>query len=132
MRFIAILFLVFTISVARAEDPAKPITTAEAAKKIDEQVVLQMAVQSSSLRDGVCFLNSKSDHRDADNFTIFIGRSVTTKFKETKIEDPAAHFKGKTVRVKGKVTRHRDKPQIALEKPDQIEVVEIKPATTTK
>lgn len=121
-----ILLLALTTSFVRAEDSPKPITADTAAKMINAQVVVEMEVKSASLRQDVCFLNSNENHRDMANFTIFIGREVLAKFKEAKVEDPAAHFKGKVIRVKGKVTLYREKPQITLNKTDEIEIVEKK------
>lgn len=111
-------------SVAAREDQTTMIGPAEAAKKVDELVTIEMEVKSANLREQVCFLNSEKDFKDAKNFTVFIGRDALEKFKQSKIEDPATHFKGKVVRVKGKVTIHRDKPQIALDLPDQIVIVD--------
>jgi DNA/RNA endonuclease YhcR with UshA esterase domain len=82
-----------------------------------------MQVKSAALRGGVCFLNSEEDFRNANNFTIFIDKKSLAKFKEAKIDDPAAHFKGKTVQVQGKVTLYRDRPEIKLSGPDAIKVV---------
>src|SRR5262249_26555960 len=59
--------------------------------------------------------------------SMFIGKDALKKFQEAKIEDPAVHFKGKTIVVTGKVTLYREKPQIAVEGPDQIQVEEKKP-----
>ncbi len=122
----AVLFAFVSFSIAAGEDEPKPLTPEEAAKKVDQQVVMQMEVKSSALRDGNCFLNSKEDFKDAQNFTVFIGRDAVAKFKEAKIEDPAAHFKGKTVQVKGKVKLYKEKPEIALTGPDEIKIVEKK------
>ena len=72
------------------------------------------------------FLNSETDFKDDKNFTIFIDKDALAKFKEAKIEDPAAHFKGKTVQVKGKVTLYRERPEIKVSGPDVIKVVEKK------
>src|SRR5688572_29007670 len=93
-----------------AEDPPKTVTAEEAAKKVNEKVVVEMQVKSAMLREDTCFLNSHESFRDPKNFTIFIGRDALAKFKEAKIEDPATHFKGKTVKVKGKVSLFREKP----------------------
>jgi DNA/RNA endonuclease YhcR with UshA esterase domain len=41
---------------------------------------------------------------------------------EAGIEDPAAHFKGKTIRVTGRIDLHREQPQIKVTLPEQIEV----------
>jgi DNA/RNA endonuclease YhcR with UshA esterase domain len=85
-----------------------------------------MEVKSAALRGSVCFLNSQEDFKDARNFTVFLGKDALEKFREAKIEDPAAHFKGNTILVTGKVTLYRDKPQIAVDGPDQIKIEEKK------
>jgi hypothetical protein len=46
------------------------------------------------------------------NLTFNIDKDALAKFKEAKIDDPAARFKGKFVRVEGKVILYRDKPEI--------------------
>jgi DNA/RNA endonuclease YhcR with UshA esterase domain len=66
------------------------------------------------------------DSPNANNFTIFIDKKSLAKFKEAKIEDPAAHFRGKLVQVQGKVTLYRDRPEIKLSGPEAIRVVEKK------
>jgi DNA/RNA endonuclease YhcR with UshA esterase domain len=122
----AILSSFLWLTLAVAEDQPKPIGPAEAAKKVNEEVTLQMEVKSAALREGVCFLNSEEDFKDAKNFTVFVDKEALAKFKEAKIEDPAAHFKGKTVQVKGKVILYRDRPEIKVSGPDVIKVVEKK------
>ena len=118
--------LFLCLSLAVADDPPKPVGPMEAAKKVNEEVTLQMEVKSAALREGVCFLNSEEDFKDAKNFTVFIDKEALAKFKEAKIEDPAAHFKGKTIQVKGKVTLYRERPEIKLSGPEAIKVVEKK------
>jgi hypothetical protein len=88
-----------------------------------------MEVKSAALREGVCFLNSEEDFKDAKNFTLFIDKEALAKFKQAKIEDPAAHFKGQTVQVKGKGVLYRDRPEIKLRGPDGIKVVQKKEGT---
>jgi DNA/RNA endonuclease YhcR with UshA esterase domain len=122
----AILSSFLSFSLVLAEDKPKPIGPTEAAKKVNEEVTLQMEVKSSALRESVCFLNSEEDFKDAKNFTIFIDKDALAKFKEAKIDDPAAHFKGKTVQVKGKVMLYRDRPEIKVSGPEAITVVEKK------
>jgi hypothetical protein len=39
------------------------------------------------------------------------------------IDDPAGHFKGKTIRVQGVVTVKDDRPRIEVDDPQQIETV---------
>jgi hypothetical protein len=110
-----------------AQDQPKPIGPAEAAKKVNEEVTLRMEVKSAALRKEVCFLNSEEDYKDAKNFTLFIDKEVLTKFKKARIEDPAAHFKGKTVQVTGKVTLYRERPEIKLTGPEALKVIQKKP-----
>jgi DNA/RNA endonuclease YhcR with UshA esterase domain len=122
----AILNSFLWLSLGQAEDPPKPIGPAEAATKVNEEVTLQMEVKSAALREGVCFLNSEEDFKDAKNFTVFIDKEALAKFREAKIEDPAARFKGKTIQVNGKVTLYRDRPEIKVSGPGAIKVVEKK------
>jgi DNA/RNA endonuclease YhcR with UshA esterase domain len=114
--------------VARADDNAKPITPAEAAKKIDQKCSVEMKVKSvgKAASDGPYFLNSEDDFRSDNNFTIFVSKEVVAKLKEAKIDDPITYYKDKTIRVTGTVTKYRDKPQIKVEGADQIKVVDKK------
>jgi DNA/RNA endonuclease YhcR with UshA esterase domain len=123
------LILVFVLApfVAAADDNARPIGPEEAAKQVNEKVRLKMEVKSAALRSGVCFLNCQEDFKDAKNFTVFIGTDALQQLHEGKIDDSAAHFKGKTILVTGKVTLYREKPQIAVEGPEQVKVEEKKP-----
>jgi DNA/RNA endonuclease YhcR with UshA esterase domain len=126
LRTFAILGAFLWLSLVLADDQPKPIGPAEATKKVNEEVLLQMEVKSAALREAVCFLNSEEDFKNAKNFAVFIDKEALAKFKEAKIEDPAAHFKGKTVQVKGKVTLYRDHPEIKVSGPDAIKIVEKK------
>jgi hypothetical protein len=42
---------------------------------------------------------------------------------DRKIANPPAEFIAKRIRVKGKIKLHNDKPEIAANHPDQIELV---------
>ena len=123
---LATFALLVSFRIGAADDQPTPIGPAEAAKKINEEVTVRMDVKSANLRESVCFLNSEEDFKDVKNFTVFIDKDTLAKFKEAKIDDPAAHFKGKTIEVKGKVTLYRERPEIKLSGPDSIKVVEKK------
>jgi len=127
MRLSALILVFVLTRFLAADDTAKPLSPEEAARQVNEKVTVKMEVKSAALRESVCFLNSQEDFKDAKNFTVFIGKDALKKFQEAKIDDPAAHFKGKTILVTGKVTLYREKPQIAVEGPDQIPVEEKKP-----
>jgi DNA/RNA endonuclease YhcR with UshA esterase domain len=126
MRVSALLLaLVLSAAAWAADPPAKPIAPAEAAKKVNEKVTVEIEVKSTGGKEAN-FLNSEADFKDAKNFTVFIPEEALEKFKKAKIEDPKTFYKGKTVRVTGTVTLYREKPQIKVEDPAQIEVVEKK------
>ena len=126
MRLTAILLALVLVAAASSDDtPAKPLTPAEAAKKLNEKVTIEMEVKSTG-GTSVCFLNSEEDFKDSKNFTVFIPEEAVEKFKKAKVDDPKSFYKGKTVHVTGTVTTYREKPQIKLEDPDQIKVVEKK------
>jgi hypothetical protein len=111
-------------ALATADDKGiKPVTPEAAAKKVDEKCTVEMEVKSTGKAEGVFFLNSKENYRASDNFTVFINKAGAATLKEAKIDDPAAHYKNKTIRVTGMVKLYRDKPEIVVEKADQIQVV---------
>jgi DNA/RNA endonuclease YhcR with UshA esterase domain len=127
--------LLCSATFAIAEDEPKFIGPAEALKKVEETVVLRMEVKAASIQGNVGFLNSESSHKDEKNFVVFLTPKVISQFRDADIEDPAAHFKGKTVEVKGKVTLHREKPQIILDSFKSIKIIEKdkeKPAKKSK
>ena len=125
MRPAAVLFAVVFVPAVFADDPAKPLSPAEAAKKVNEKVTVEMEVKSTGGRSNR-YLNSEADYKSAANFAVFISKDVLPKFKEAKIDDPADFYKGKTVRVTGTVTTYEDHPRIEVAGPDQITVVEKK------
>src|SRR5438270_8970338 len=109
----------------RGDAPAKPLTPAEAATKVNEQVTVRMEVKNvGKARDGsVIFLNSEKNYRDDTNFTVFINRDALAKFKEAKV-DPAADYQGKTIQVTGKVVLYNKHPEIVVGGPDAIAIVD--------
>ena len=124
MRLHAVLLALVFVPAAVADDaPAKALTPAEAAKKVNEKLTVEMEVKSTGGRSNR-YLNSEPDYKSADNFTIYIAKEVLPKFKEAKIDDPTDYYKGKTIRVTGTVTVYEDKPRIEVAGPDQITVVE--------
>ena len=126
MRHLALAFVLVCVpALAAADKDAKPLTPAEAAKKVNEKCTVEMEVQSTGGQTNV-YLNSKKNYRDADNFTVMIAREALDKFKAAKIDNPGDYYKGKTVRVTGTVTLFQEKPQIKVDAPEQIKVVEKK------
>jgi DNA/RNA endonuclease YhcR with UshA esterase domain len=128
MRSPAILFALFLWPglLAADEKPPKPIPPAEAAKKVNEKCTVDWKVQSTGKTRTLVFLNSEENYRDAKNFTVVLFEKAIAGLKKNQIDDPAAYYKGKTIRVTGTVTLYNDRPQIKVEDPQQIRVVEKK------
>jgi hypothetical protein len=110
-----------------AAQETKPLTPVEAVKKVNEQVTVQMLVKATKNRlekRGEIYLDSEADFRDEKNLGVVVTKTGAAKFKEAGVDDPAAHFKDKTVRVKGKVILKEERPRIEVDDPKQIQFVE--------
>jgi hypothetical protein len=105
----------------------KPLTTAEAIKRENQEVTVEMAIKASKnalQQRKEIYLDSEEDFRDPKNLAAVINEEGAAKFKEAGVEDPAEHFRGKTIRVSGTITRVDDRPRIVVSDPKQIKVVE--------
>jgi hypothetical protein len=102
-----------------------PLSPLEAANRVNEQVTVEMLVKAAKncQRCSLMFLDSEEDHHDAKNFAVAVTEIGKGKFRQTQIDDPAGHFKGKTIRVSGVVVVKDSQPQIEVDDPCQIEVV---------
>jgi hypothetical protein len=111
---------------AAVGEEAPRIDASEAADHVGEECVVEMVVEAGRLLEdkNMCFLNTRKDRRAADNFTVVIFRRGLERFREADIEDPASHFLDRTIRVRGTVAEHKGQPQIVVEDPEQVELVE--------
>ncbi|MGC4005406.1 MAG: hypothetical protein QM811_20720 [Pirellulales bacterium] len=115
--------------VTRGADEEKketPVIKPEkAVEYYDKEVVVEFKVEGGYFRDmkPPCLLNSKKNHQDKDNLTIAILGRELKEFKAAGIEDPAMHYAGKTIKVRGIVEMFKDKPQIKVTNVKQIEIV---------
>lgn len=102
-----------------------PLSAPEARSRINERVTVEMQVRAAKncQRCSLMFLDSEEDHHDAKNFAVAVTETGKVKFRKAKVDDPAGHFKGKTIRVSGVVTVKDNQPQIEVDDPGQIEVV---------
>lgn len=123
MRQSAVLSAFFSFSaLAAVAAEVTPITPAEAAKKVNEKVVVEMEVKSTGGRENH-YLNSEVDFKDAKNFTIFISKDLMEKFKKAGVDNPSTHYKEKLIQVTGTVVLEKEKPWIKVEEPDQIKII---------
>ena len=116
--------LVVAVVAGGAED--KPLSPADAIKKVNEKVTVEMLVKASKNRiekRGEIYLDSEEDFHDPKNLGVVITKAGAAKFADAGVKDPAAHFKGKTIRVTGTVIVKEKRPRIEIEDTKQIEVV---------
>lgn len=103
---------------------AVAITADEACRHVGELCRVTMDVMGGRLLNTArCFLNSKRDHLDEDTFTAVILGPGMRRFEQAGIDDPFEHFTGRAVRVTGVISLHKDRPQIVVEVPGQIELL---------
>ena len=102
-----------------------PLSASDARTRINEWVTVEMTVKAAKncQRCSLMFLDSEEDHHDPKNFAVAVTDTGKASFREAKIDDPAGHLKGRTIRVTGLVTLKDNQPQIKVDHPRQIEVV---------
>jgi DNA/RNA endonuclease YhcR with UshA esterase domain len=110
-----------------AAEEAKPLPPAEAAKKLNERVTVEMEVKKvgKTKAGDMYFLNSEDDYRSPKNFTIVLRKGALDKLKEEKI-DPTTQYTGKTVRATGTVKTYNERPEIIVEDLTLLKIVEKK------
>ena len=102
------------------------LSPVEAISRVNESVTVEMLVRRTKRCSGSrqVFLDSEANHRDPKNLSVVVTEGGRAKFSEAGIDDPAAHFDGKTVRVHGMVViRKENRPYIEVHDPSQIELV---------
>src|SRR3954468_1398555 len=97
----------------------------EAINRVNESVTVGMLVQRTKCCTGSrqVFLDSEANHRDPKNPGVMVTEGGRAKFAEAGIADPTAHYKGKTIRVRGVVIRKEERPYIEVDDLGQIELV---------
>ncbi len=103
-----------------------PLSSLEAVNRVNEQVTVEMLVNAAKNcpHCSQIFLDSEEDHHDPNNLAVAVTGSGVARFKEARIDDPASRFKGKIIRVTGIVMLKENRPEIEVDDPRQIEVVE--------
>src|ERR1700730_12590605 len=94
----------------------------EAINPINESVTVEMLVQRTKCCSGSrqVFLDSEANHRDPKNLGVVVTEYGRTKFSDAGIDDPAALFNCKTIRVHGVIIRKENWPYIEVNDPSQI------------
>jgi len=101
------------------------ISPVEALQRLNEPVLVEMPIRRTKSCTGSSqfFLDCEENHRDPKNLGVVVTAAGAAKFKEGEIDDPTAHFKGKTIRVQGVVILKENRPYIEVDEPGQIEIV---------
>jgi hypothetical protein len=135
MRFRAVLGIVCgvaaTVSPKRAawsqEGRKAPpvIASAEAHRHVGQECTVEMTVRASknSAHRKVYFLDSEEDFHDEKNVAILIRHELAPAFRERGIDDPSVYYRGKVIRVTGKLIHESDQVRIRVSDPAQIEVM---------
>lgn len=120
-RTVCLLLLTAVTAIATAES----IGPIAARDKVFKKVTVEMKVKSARhlKKTGLCFLNSEKNYRNNDNLAIVIPREALADYLGMGIDDVAAHYINKSIRVTGKITLHREWPQIRIDSAKQIETV---------
>jgi alkaline phosphatase D len=103
--------------------PEGVLSPAEALKgKVGDEVTMQFEVKGGRVTADKrrLFLNSEADFRDEKNFTVV----MNAKSREGTWKDATGDtFKGKTVRIKGKLSKFQNQIQIEVDDEKQVELV---------
>jgi predicted DNA-binding protein (UPF0251 family) len=91
-----------------------PLSPLEAASRINEQVTVEMLVRAAKNcpHCSQIFLDSEQDHHDPKNMAVAVTETGAARFKGARVDDPALHFKGKTIRATGIVTLKDNRPRL--------------------
>ncbi len=103
----------------------RPLSPVEAIQRLNEPVTVEMLVRRSKTCSCTAqfFLDCEEDKRDPKNLGIVVTAAGAARFQDSQIADPAEHFQGKTIRIRGTVVLKDNRPYIEVDDPAQIEVV---------
>jgi endonuclease YncB( thermonuclease family) len=99
-------------------EAARPVPWREAETRVGRLVTVEGTIVAAHRSEKACFLNFDRDWR----------RRLTVVILEPDLErfppHPELHYRGKRVRVTGLVSSHRGRPEIVLEDPHRIAIVD--------
>jgi len=106
--------------------PAAPVKigTTDADKYYDQTMIVTGKVVQVTIRPTVTFLNMGKAYPDSP-FTVVIFHGHSSFYGD------ANALRGKSIEIKGKITKYREKPEIALDSTNQLTVFDAKGADIT-
>jgi hypothetical protein len=124
---IALAVVVLAAGAARDDDKTTKVIAADKAQNhVGERCTVEMTVRSSknAAPRHEYYLDSEEDFHNQDNLAVVISYDHIEAFQKAGIDDPSEHYKGKKLRVTGKVIHENDQTRIRVEKPEQIKIVD--------
>src|SRR5262245_23311156 len=116
-----VVLLVVAGPAYRADE--KPLDPVEARKKVGEEITVKMEVKTTKDRlenRGEIYLDAEEDFKSEKNFAVVITKKGAANLKDAGVADPADHFKGKKITVKGTVKEVDGVPRIEIDDAKQI------------
>lgn len=110
-----------TISNQNTNSPS--LTPLQAKDYYGKNENVQFTVMSSHDSGKAIFLNSESNYKSADNFTVVIFYASKNTFIKSGINDPANYYLHKTIIVRGKIQKYQGKPEIIASSPASIVIL---------
>ena len=98
--------------------PDEPVPWTDAHKHLGQVITVKGTIVDTSNIGQICFLNYDPDWQDKFYIAMF------KEAFELLPDPPETHYLNKTLLVTGKVTLHKDRPQIQVNDVAQIEVLE--------
>ena len=113
-------------ATATGTDMAAPLKvgTADADKYYDQTMIVTGKVMQVTIRPTVTFLNMDKAYPDSP-FTVVIFHGHSSFYGD------ANALRGKSIEIKGKITKYREKPEIALDNTNQLTVFDAKGVNIT-
>jgi DNA/RNA endonuclease YhcR with UshA esterase domain len=104
----------------------KALAPVEARKKVGSKITVRMEVKAAKDRleiRGEIYLDSEANFKDEKNFAVVITKKGAASLKKAGIDNPAGHFKGKTIQATGTVKKVEGIPRIEIDDAKQIKAV---------
>jgi hypothetical protein len=117
------------VALAIAADDDRPISATDAVKRVGQTVRVEMQVKKAKNRldkHVLIYLDSEDDFHSPTNLGVAISPAGAAKFRAQDVADPAAHFLGKSIRVRGEILVFEIRPYLPVTDPAQIEIVTVK------
>jgi len=127
---VVVLFFAPALPAAADEPPLNPdeglpvIDWSDAGKYVDQQVVVQGKIEATGRSRTITFLNFDRQR----SFTAIVRKNDYGNFPTP----PDVMYSGKWVRIRGRISTYREKPQIEVTRPDQVTIIDGPGPTTTQ